>query len=235
MRAESPRGFIRLSERKGLSLHIQRNLIAGILTLIPIIVVWIVLDFVLGFLFTVGSPVGRGVIALIASVSPETEPLLTGDSFEYAFAVTMALLLIYAIGAAASRVIGLRLIAGFEALIARIPFVQSIYSASKKLVGALRQPQGGASRVVLIEFPAPPLKTIGLVMRSFTDAGTGEEMAMVYVPTAFNPTAGFLEIVPAANLIPTSMSMDQAMAVVISGGAVSPDQISTIRTPAVSL
>jgi uncharacterized membrane protein len=224
-----------VTERKGLTLHIQRNLIAGVLTIIPIIVVWIVLDFVLGFLFTVGSPVGRAVIALIASVSPQSEPLLTGDEFEYAFAVVIALLLIYAIGAAASRVIGLKLIGAFEALIARIPFVQAIYSASKKLVGALRTPQGGASRVVLIEFPAPPLKTIGLVMRTYKEPDTGEEMAMVYVPTAFNPTAGFVEIVPTAKLLPTTMTMDQAMAVLLSGGAVSPDTISTIKTPAVSL
>jgi hypothetical protein len=37
-------------------------------------------------------------------------------------------------------------------------------------------------------------------MRTFADAQTGEELAAVYVPTALNPTSGFLEIVPMAKL-----------------------------------
>jgi uncharacterized membrane protein len=54
---------------------------------------------------------------------------------------------------------------------------------------------------------------------------------MVYVPTAFNPTAGFLEFVPVANLTNLDMSMDQAMAMIVSGGAVSPDRISSQPPP----
>jgi uncharacterized membrane protein len=216
-----------VSKPKQFTLHIQRNLIAGVLTIIPILVVWVVMDFVFSFLFSVGSPVGRALIDIIADRAPEAAPILTSDAFEWLMAVVLALLLIYSIGAAASRVIGLKLIALFEALVAKIPFVQSIYSGSKKLVAALRHKQGSASRVVLIDFPSAPTKAVGLVMRTYTDAGTGQEMAMVYVPTAFNPTAGFLEFVPIANLTNLDMSMDQAMAMIVSGGAVSPDRISS--------
>jgi uncharacterized membrane protein len=222
---------ITVATRQKFSLHIQRNLIAGILTIIPILVVWVVLDFVFAFLFSVGSPIGRGLIRIIADRMPESAPLLTSDIFEWLVAVILALLLIYGIGAAASRVIGLKLIAAFEALVARIPFVQSIYSGSKKLVAALRHKPDNVSRVVLIDFPSAPTKAVGLVMRTFTDAGTGVETAMVYVPTAFNPTAGFLEFVPVANMTSLDMTMDQAMAMVVSGGAVSPDRISTQPPP----
>jgi uncharacterized membrane protein len=45
------------------------------------------------------------------------------------------------------------------------------------------------------------------------------------VPTTPNPTSGYLEIVPVSQLIPTDWSADQAMAFIISGGAVSPDRI----------
>ena len=214
-----------MSERKSLSLHLKRNLIAGVLTLIPILVVWVVLDFVLSFLSSVGSPVGAALIRAIVGEYPDLAPVLTDDAIEWVFAVAVALLLIYVIGAAASRVIGMKLIAAFESLIARIPFVQSIYSASKKLVAAWRQPQGSASRAVLVEYPAPPMKTIALVMRTYRDEATGEEMALVYVPTAFNPTAGFVEMVAVDKLIQTNLTSDQAMAIVISGGAVAPDHI----------
>ena len=53
-----------------------------------------------------------------------------------------------------------------------------------------------------------------------------EELAALYVPTALNPTSGFLEIVPVAKLVPTDIPADQAMTMIISGGAVVPDGFS---------
>ena len=47
----------------------------------------------------------------------------------------------------------------------------------------------------------------------------------MYVPTTPNPTSGYLEIVPVELLTPTDWTVDEAMAFIISGGAVSPDVI----------
>jgi len=47
----------------------------------------------------------------------------------------------------------------------------------------------------------------------------------VYVPTTPNPTGGYLEIVPVEKLIATDWSMDQAMAFLLSGGAVGPESL----------
>jgi len=151
---------------------------------------------------------------------------LDNPNFHWFVAIVVALLLIYTIGAAASRVIGRQLIAFLEALIDRIPFVQTIYSASKKLIGVLQQQPGGAARVVLVDFPHSGMKAVGLVMRTFADANSGEELAAVFVPTTPNPTSGYLIIVPVKNLVPTVMTMDQAMTMILSGGAITPDSIS---------
>ena len=43
---------------------------------------------------------------------------------------------------------------------------------------------------MLIDFPSPEMKTIGLVTRVLKDARTGIEVAAVYVPTTPNPTTG---------------------------------------------
>jgi len=56
----------------------------------------------------------------------------------------------------------------------------------------------------------------------FEDAD-GRSLAAVYVPTTPNPTGGYLEIVPTERLIATDWSVDQAMAFVLSVGAVAPD------------
>jgi uncharacterized membrane protein len=58
------------------------------------------------------------------------------------------------------------------------------------------------------------------------DAHTGEEIAFVYLPTTPNPTSGYLEIVPVKNLVLTDMTMDQAMTLIVSGGAIVPDDFS---------
>jgi uncharacterized membrane protein len=51
----------------------------------------------------------------------------------------------------------------------------------------------------------------------------------VYVPTTPNPTGGYLELVPTDRLIATDWSMDQAMAFIVSGGAVGPEQLPAIE------
>jgi uncharacterized membrane protein len=215
-----------LPERKLSAKTIQTNLITGVLTLIPLLVVWLVLDFVLSFLFAVGSPFAMGVTMFITDRMPGAERLLDDPYFHWLVAVVVALILLYAIGAITSRMVGKKLIAFVEGLIARIPVIETVYSASKKLVGILQQQPDGATRVVLVEFPQPGMKAIGLVMRVFTDAVTGEELAAVYVPTTPNPTSGYLEIIPLTRLVPTAMTMDQAMTMIVSGGAVAPDNFS---------
>jgi uncharacterized membrane protein len=217
-----------LPERKGLAKAIQSNLIAGVLTIIPLIVVWLVLDFIFAFLEAVGSPVASGISMFIADRVPGAEPLLDDHTFRWFVAVVMSLLLLFAVGKIASQMAGKKLIAAFEGLLARIPVVETVYSASKKLVNVLQQTPGGGARVVLIDFPHPGLKAIGLVMRNFTDSATGEELAAVFVPTTPNPTSGYLAIVPVQRLVSTSMTMDQAMTMIVSGGTVAPEEFSMI-------
>ena len=211
--------------------HIRANLLAGILTLIPILVVWLVLDFIFAFLFSVGSPVEQALVGFVGQWLPQLEPILQHDVFEWFVAVVVALLLLYTIGATASRVVGKQFITFVESLIARIPFVETIYSASKRLLDALQSTPAGATRVVMVDFPSPGMKVVGLVMRTFKDAGTGEELAAVYVPTTPNPTSGFLEIIPVRNLVSTNMTMDQAMTMIISGGSILPEGLTIGPTP----
>jgi uncharacterized membrane protein len=83
-----------------------------------------------------------------------------------------------------------------------------------------------AVAIVLIDFPAPPLKAVGFVTRVLTDASTGNEVAVVYVPTSANPTSGYMEIVPIDRITPTDWTMDEAMRFIITGGTSAPERIS---------
>jgi uncharacterized membrane protein len=210
--------------------NFQSNLIAGLLTITPLIVVWLVFDFFLTTLSQWGAPLAGQFTLFLEDSFPMLKPVLEDAGVRWVISVIIALLALYTIGAIASRVVGQRLIHWLERIIARIPIVQTIYSAARKLVDVLRQKPGTDSqRVVLIDFPSPGLKAIGFVMRTFPDAKTGEDLAAVYVPTAPNPTSGYLEIVPLSKLTPTTLKSDEAMTMILSGGAVTPDHVSIAR------
>jgi uncharacterized membrane protein len=152
-------------------------------------------------------------------------------TFIIALLVTLAAL--YLLGFIANRVIGQRFLDAFDALLARIPLVQTIYGGTKKLMSVLQQKPSGLQRVVLVDFPRKGMKVVGFVTRVMVEEGSGREMAAVYIPTTPNPTGGYLEVVPVEELTPTDWTMDQAMAFIISGGAVAPDTLpASPRLPA---
>jgi len=206
--------------------NFQKNLIAGLLTVIPLVVVWLVFDFLLEALSSAGRPMAGVFAEAIEAQYPSMTPILEDGRVQWVIALFVTLLVLYIIGAVTSWVVGQRLWSFLEALIERIPLVQTVYSAARKLVDALRTKPENAQRVVLIDFPYEGAKTIGFVMRTFTEANTGEEMAAVYVPTAVNPTTGYLQLVPVAKLASTDLTSEQAMAIIISAGAVMPDQLA---------
>jgi uncharacterized membrane protein len=213
--------------------------LTGLLTAIPIWATWLVLSFMLRLLAETGSPIAARLSAALRPNAPALADWLLHPGFQALIAAVLILLALYLLGWTATRVVGRRLIRGFDRLVERIPLVQTIYGSVRQLVGVLQQEPGTAQRVVLIDFPSPEMKTVGLVTRTLTDDATGRELAAVYVPTTPNPTSGYLEIVPIERITPTNWSVDEAMTFVISAGAVAPssmryDQVGegTGETPA---
>ena len=76
------------------------------------------------------------------------------------------------------------------------------------------------SGVVLIDFPRPGIKSIGLITARMTDV-EGAEMLAIYVPTTPIPSSGFLVIAPVDEVTLADISVDEAMRIVISGGVLS--------------
>jgi len=197
----------------------------GLLTLLPIWLVWIVFKFVLGMLSDISQPVVGPLSERLAGNYPEMLGWLDDPWTQASIAVVATVVVIVAVGGLARRVVGQRLLAWVEGLIARIPLLKTVYGSARKLLDLLQTKPDGTQRVVLIDFPHREMKCIGFVTRVVREEGTGRELAAVYVPTTPNPTSGYLEIVPVELLTPTDWTVDQAMAFIISGGAVSPDTI----------
>lgn len=205
--------------------HLQRFLITGLLTVFPVWLTWVVFEFVLRQLSKLGAPVVNAFSRGLSLLVPGSERILDLEWLQFLLAVLLTLGFLYGLGWLANLVIGKRLLAALDALMNRIPLVQSLYGGTKKLLAVLQAKPEGTQRVVLIDFPHTEMKAIGFVTRVIKEEGSGRELAAVYVPTTPNPTSGYLEVVPVEKITPTDWSVDQAMAFIISGGAVSPDHI----------
>jgi uncharacterized membrane protein len=205
--------------------RLQRYFLTGVLTILPIWLTWIVFSFVLQGLTYLSAPWINGVLAPLVEAQPRLFGWMHTSFVQSAIGIVMTLIFILATGLFATRVVGQRVLKFFEGWLARVPLAQTVYGGVKQLLEAMRTKPDGTQRVVLIDFPSPEMKTVGLVTRVMRDADTGEELAAVYVPTTPNPTSGYLEIVPVSKLTPTDWTVDQAMAFIISGGAKAPDSI----------
>ncbi|MDH5823366.1 DUF502 domain-containing protein [Luteimonas sp. RD2P54] len=220
-----------MSQPPSLARRLQRLFLAGLLTLLPIWLTWVVVKFVFVLLGDASKPWVGPLSRRIAAWFPDSLGWFDALWVQNFIALAATVAVILAVGWLTRRVVGQRLLGWFERLVARIPLANTIYSSARKLLDILQTKPGTTQRVVLIDFPHPEMKSVGLVTRVMREIGSGRELAAVYVPTTPNPTSGYLEIVPVERLTPTDWTVDQAMAFIISGGASAPDSIP-FATPA---
>jgi len=211
---------------KPFSKHIKRNLITGLLTFIPAAITIIIVKFLLGIFIDFGEPIVRAFAIIIAPHIPILAKWLVQPWFGNIVGLVIIAFLLYFVGLIATQVIGKTMINWFDAMMNRIPLIKTIYGGTKKLILALESKPDETQRVVLIDFPHQEMKTVGFVTRVLTDKKSGRKLAAVYVPTTPNPTSGYLEIVPVEKIVSTNWTVDEAMAFIVSGGAVAPDYVS---------
>ncbi len=195
----------------------------------PLLATWWVVEFLFNTLSRLGRPGASAFFTAIHRFSPELAEWLFAPWVEYVIALVLTLVVLYLLGWATTRVLGRRLVAWVEALLDRLPLVKMIYGAVKNLIAAFQTKPEGVERVVLIDFPSPEMKTIGFVTRTLTDEASGQELAVVYVPTTPIPTSGYIEIVPVTKVISTDWTLDEAMQFLMTAGTAAPDTITFAR------
>lgn len=211
--------------------HLFRYLLIGFFTVAPLWVTWLVFDFLFGLLANTGAPFLRAIARLLRPLSETLSSWLLDSDVQYALAALFTLVLLYLIGFLASFVLGKKLIATFEYWVGRLPLVQTIYGATKRFLQTVSKPPVQGQRVVLISFPSPEMKAVGLITKVMKDADSGQELAVVYVPTSPNPTSGYIEVLPLADVVMTDWTMEEAMSFVMTGGTNAPDSVRFNNPP----
>ncbi|MDA1090866.1 MAG: DUF502 domain-containing protein [Proteobacteria bacterium] len=113
-----------------------------------------------------------------------------------------------------------------ERVLARMPVIRNVYSAFKQIFETVFADKSSAFReAVLVEYPRRGMWAIAFITgrtEGEVQNMTEEECINIFLPTTPNPTSGFLLFVPKSDLISLSMSVEEAIKMVISGGIITP-------------
>lgn len=190
--------------------------------------------FLTGLLVLVPLAITLWVLNLVVTTMDQTLtllPLSVRSRFPFnipGMGVVLTLGIVLLTGLLSRNFIGHRLVQWWEAFVRRIPVVSSIYSSVKQVSDTLFSPSGQAFRqAVLVQFPRVGAWSVAFVVgdpgvrlkRALT-----QEYKTVFVPTAPNPTSGYVLILPPEEIIELDISVDDALKFIVSMGVVSPDR-----------
>jgi uncharacterized membrane protein len=201
---------------------LRDNFVAGIAVMLPLVVTLWLLDVLYKW-------INRGLLLPITKLFT---PYFMNPYLEYTVSIAIFLLLILIIVAIgmATRIIFIRKIfSSGEKVFFKIPMVGKIYVAMKQISRAFLGDKSVAFKsVVLVQYPRQGIYSIGFLTsenKGEVEEKTGKKLFNVYVPSVPNPTTGFFVLVPEAEFIILKMSIEDAMKLVISGGAVNPNAV----------
>jgi uncharacterized membrane protein len=132
------------------------------------------------------------------------------------------------VGALTAGYAGRLLLRISERIVQRMPVVRTIYNAAKQIFETVLASKSNSFReVVLTQWPRPGMWTVAFVTaqpQGEIADNVGPDSVAIYVPTTPNPTSGYLMFVPRRELITLSMTVDEAIKLVISGGIIVPPE-----------
>ncbi len=196
--------------------HLRTKIFAGILVILPLGITFLVLKFVFNTLDSILGP-------LI--------PDITISLFHRVFhlpgiGIIAFFLLLYLIGSITTNVLGRKLISWGDRLFATIPVVKNIYTSSKQLTDAFSATQKGSFRqAVFVEFPQEGNYVLGFVTNELTGL-ENQTKVTVFIPTAFVPPQGFLLFLPKEKILPSQLTVEEAIKTIMSVGIVTPHTLS---------
>ncbi len=150
------------------------------------------------------------------------------------------ILLILLTGLVAKNYFGRKLIQLGELIFARIPLINRIYRAIQQISNAFFSERREVfKKAVLIEYPRKGVYSLAFLTQDTkgeVQERLDQDMISVFLPTTPNPTSGFLLFVPKRDVIELSMSIEEALKLVISGGVITPERtrssdLKIIREP----
>ena len=194
---------------------LRKYLIAGLLVWIPLGVTVLVLKLLVDLM-------DQTVLLL----PPRWRPDVLFGFHLPGIGLVLSFIILLGTGVIAANLLGRRLVALWESVLARIPLVRTIYSGAKQVVETVFAAGTQSFRkVLLIEYPRRGVWCLALQTGQTLgelQARTGEDLVAVFLPTTPNPTSGFVLVLPKKDVIELDMSVDEGIKLIMSMGVAVP-------------
>ncbi|MBI88501.1 MAG: hypothetical protein CMG60_00310 [Candidatus Marinimicrobia bacterium] len=187
--------------------NFRTKLFAGIATLLPLYLTFIVIRYLFTSLETISKPILKNFRLDIPGLG-----------------IVLTLILIYVLGLIVTNFIGKKIFMFGEKLVKRVPIVNIIYTTLKQITDTFTNKKADAfDGVVYIQYPREGIWTMAFISGSSKD---GNEIPYyhIFVPTTPNPTSGFFLIIPQAETIQTGLTVEEGLKIIISGGLLAPNK-----------
>jgi len=190
---------------------ISRKLLAGLATILPLVITVYVLYWVITSAEILLS-------RLLRLVLPE-------GWYWPGMGIAAGIILLFLIGLLTQAWLVRTLVAWGERIVFKIPLIKTIYGSVHDLMGfVVRGHDPALSQVVTITLGEPAITLIGFVTREdltdFPAAMGGEGKIAVYLPMSYQ-LGGYTVIVPRSAVQPLDISLEEATRFVLTGGVAS--------------
>ncbi|HEX9205776.1 MAG TPA: DUF502 domain-containing protein [Candidatus Deferrimicrobiaceae bacterium] len=190
--------------------NLKKSFVTGLFVTVPLLVSVALLLWFFQKVDNLFSPVIGGIVRAI----------FPGATHVPGTGILSGILVIFLVGLFARNVVGRKILDGLDRLIQRIPLFRTIYSTIKQLTNAF-SPESTRSfkEVLLVEYPREGSFALGF--RTMTVEEGERRLAVVYVPTN-NLYLGEVLFLPEEKTVRLSMSVEQAVKLLVSGGTAAP-------------
>ncbi|MFN8177422.1 MAG: DUF502 domain-containing protein [bacterium] len=145
------------------------------------------------------------------------------------------ILLVLLVGVFAQNIVGREMLGALGRVLRRVPLASSIYDAVKEIGDAfIGTKKSLIKRVVLFPWPSPGIWAMGFETGRVSSGlipGSTREYSAVFYPTTPNPATGHIYFVPTDELIELDITVEEALRLAISGGAVIPGGLAPRGAP----
>ncbi len=191
---------------------------------------WFKVRFITGFFVTVPVVVTAYVLWIFYNevdgfLSPVYQRLMGRHVPGLGFLT--AVVIIFLMGVVATNVVGRRVLQWAEGLLRRVPIFGRVYPAVKDLIEAFSpHRRSGFREFVIVEHPREGIYSYGFRTGEVRVEGTKPEaLVTVYVPTN-HLYLGDIVLVPAEAVVPTGLSIEEGIRIILSAGTAAPRRLS---------
>ena len=214
-------------------MRLKKNFYTGLLMILPVVITYYIFNWLFNLAFRI---INNTIIIKILKRLVDFGFGEKADTFYMQMSVYIAAFLIIflsitVLGYMTKVVFFSKIIKRVLDILERIPIIKTVYSTSKQIIGIVYSDNGESvyKKVVAVEFPRKGLYAIGFLTAdkntALKEILPDKEIVNVFIPTAPNPTSGFLLCLPKEEVHYLNMSVEWAFKLIVSGGYITEDVV----------